>query len=406
MSLQGSQDADDDGSGATCPACRSTETEGFFQMRGLPVHGQAVHPTREAALDLIRGDQVLVVCHACSFVFNADFDPHLLDYSGRHEESQSASPAFRAFATDLAAGWVRRYELEGELVVEVGAGKGDFLKLLAESGVGRAHGIDPGIDLDRLPPGGRVTGDRGWYSPSELTRSAAALVCRHTFEHIPDASAFLARVVEGVDPTRCRALLFEVPDMTRVLREAAFWDLQYEHCSSWTAGALKAVFERNGQEVLDLRLVYGGQYLIIEADPQRGRRRPQPYATVDTPAATVGMCHAFAEAVNDELERWSSWFAVQAEAGRETVLWGGGAKGLVFLSNLPEAIVSRVVDINPGLQGGYVGGVGVPIVAPRELVDAPPATVLLMNEVYLDEVRATLDGLGLERVELLALSAS
>lgn len=386
-----------------CPACRSSETENFFAMRQLPVHGQAVHATREAALELTRGDQVLAVCHGCSFVFNTAFDPDLLDYSGAHEESQAFSPAFRAFASELARGWTNRYDLTGELVVEIGCGKGDFLKVLAENGVGRAHGIDPGIDLVRLPEGGQVTGERAYYSPSDLSRSAVAIACRHTLEHIPDSTDFLSDVVAGLDPERCRAVLFEVPDLTRVLTEAAFWDLQYEHCSSFTAGALKALFERHGLEVLDLRLVYGGQYLIIEADPTPGRRTPEEYAPAAPVEEVVAQCHAFASAVKDKLDHWTSWFAEQHEAGRETVVWGGGAKGLVFLNNLPEGSVRRVVDINKGLHGAWLGGVGVPIVAPEALQEDPPHTVLLMNEVYLDEVRRMLDDLGLVEVGLMAI---
>lgn len=77
-----------------CPACASSQTEVFFAMRNLPVHGQAVCVTREAALALARGDQVLAVCHDCSFVFNVAYDPDVLDYSGAHEESQAFSPAF------------------------------------------------------------------------------------------------------------------------------------------------------------------------------------------------------------------------------------------------------------------------------------------------------------------------
>jgi SAM-dependent methyltransferase len=386
-----------------CPACRSGETEVFFAMRQLPVHGQAVHATRAAALELTRGDQVLAVCHECGFVFNTAFDPDLLDYSGAHEESQAFSPAFRAFASELARGWTERYDLAGELVVEIGCGKGDFLKEMAQTGVGRAHGIDPGIDLDRLPEGGQVTGERAYYAPSELSRSATAVVCRHTLEHIPDSTDFIADVVAGLHPERCRALLFEVPDLTRVLTEAAFWDLQYEHCSSFTAGALEALFERHGLEVLDLRLVYGGQYLIIEADPTPGRRSPEPYAPAAPVSEVVELCHAFALAVKDKLDHWTAWFEAQHAAGRETVVWGGGAKGLVFLNNLPPDRVRRVVDINKGLHGAWMGGIGVPIVSPEALRGDPPDTVLLMNEVYLDEVRRMLDDLGLQRVELLAL---
>jgi hypothetical protein len=50
-----------------------------------------------------------------------------------------------------------------------------------------------------------------------------------------------------------------------------------------------------------------------------------------------------------------------------------------------------------------MGGAAVPIVAPQALVDDPPAVVLLMNGIYRDEVRRTLDDLGLSDVALEAL---
>ena len=62
-----------------------------------------------------------------------------------------------------------------------------------------------------------------------------------------------------------------------------------------------------------------------------------------------------------------------------------------------------VVDINPGLQGRFMGGLGLPIRAPKDLLDSPPRAALLMNPVYTGEVRSTLDGLGLGSTELLAV---
>lgn len=345
---------------------------------------------------------MLTVCHACGFVFNATFDATLLDYSGRHEESQASSPTFRAFAADLARGWVDRYALQGETVVEVGCGKGDFLSVLVAAGAGRAHGVDPGLDLARLPASEAVTGEAAWFAPSEVSRSAAAVVCRHTLEHVPDIPGFLATVLSSVDRGRCRALLFEVPDLGRVLDEAAFWDLAYEHCSSFTATSLLAVFRRAGVDVVDLRLAYSGQYLVLEADPVRDRSTGT-LVDVATPDEVVESCRRFAAKVEAQLARWSAWFQERAAAGREVVVWGGGAKGSVFLSSLPTSGVRRVVDINPGLQGRWMGGVGLPVVAPEALRGDPPADVLLMNPIYMGEVRSTLDALRLERVALTAI---
>lgn len=385
-----------------CPACSSAAVEEFTTLRQLPVHGQSVFSNQQDALDLARADQVLTVCADCGFVFNATYDPELLDYSGQHEESQAFSPTFRAFASELAAGWVDRYDLRRELVLEVGCGKGDFLGFLVGAGAGRAHGVDPGLDLARLPGSGAVTGEVARFAPSDLSRSARALVCRHTLEHVPDVADFLAQVVSGVDPTLCRALLIEVPDLGRVLDEGAFWDLQYEHCSSFTATSLLGLFQRQGLDVVDLRLVYAGQYLVVEADPLQGRSAV-PELAVPEPADVVRRCHGFARAVDAQLERWSAWFGAEQAAGREAVVWGGGAKGQVFLNALPGSGVARVVDINKGLHGGWMGGVGLPIVAPDSLRRDPPDSVVLMNGIYLEEVRSMLDGLGLQAVALQAV---
>ena len=69
-------------------------------------------------------------------------------------------------------------------------------------------------------------------------------------------------------------MLFELPDVRRVLDEVAFWDVYYEHCSYFSAGSLARLFRATGFEVLDLALDYDDQYLLLEARPSAVRRRP------------------------------------------------------------------------------------------------------------------------------------
>ena len=99
---------------------------------------------------------------------------------------------------------------------------------------------------------------------------------------------------------------------------------------------------------------------------------------------------SFATHTLGRIAYWGSWLDDRSAAGEPIVVWGGGAKGLTFLNMLAEHArpVSAVVDINPGLQHHYIGGLGLPIVAPQDLVSTPPRTVLLMNPIYQQEVRA------------------
>ncbi len=85
-----------------------------------------------------------------------------------------------------------------------------------------------------------------------------------------------------------------------------------------------------------------------------------------------------------------------SERGGRSVIWGAGSKGVSFLTNLGLGdLVDAAVDINPYKTGMFMAGTGHEILAPDQLVDRCPALVVVMNPIYVDEVRAELDRLGI-----------
>jgi len=137
-------------------------------------------------------------------------------------------------------------------------------------------------------------------------------------------------------------------------------------------------------------------------------RRGSGWRVIGPPsAAEIEALHRLGQKFSGRIEsvllRWGEWFESRTRAGEEVAVWGGGAKGLTFLNCLRPRCVRRVVDVNRGLQGRYLGGVGLPICAPEDLQRDRPGSVLLMNPVYLREVREMLDDLGLDRTELHAV---
>jgi hypothetical protein len=79
------------------------------------------------------------------------------------------------------------------------------------------------------------------------------------------------------------------------------------------------------------------------------------------------------------------------------VLWGGGSKGVAFLTTLGLSLddVAYAVDINPNKTGTYMAGTGQEIVAPDFLKSYRPDVVIIMNPVYLQEITQNLAGMGL-----------
>jgi hypothetical protein len=58
--------------------------------------------------------------------------------------------------------------------------------------------------------------------------------------------------------------------------------------------------------------------------------------------------------------------------------------------------VPGIVDANPAKRGCFLPGTEVEILAPEDLVELRPRHVVVMNDVYLEEIAATLAQLGVD----------
>jgi hypothetical protein len=86
-----------------------------------------------------------------------------------------------------------------------------------------------------------------------------------------------------------------------------------------------------------------------------------------------------------------------ASLGRRAAVWGAGTKGVTFLNMLGEAaqVVELVVDQNPRKHGKHIAGVGTPIAPASALVNTSVDMVIVMNPVYLPEIKAQVRGMWL-----------
>ena len=373
----------------TCPACTSSAIRIFHEQRSIPVNSCLLLDDRDAAAAFPRGDLVLGFCRDCGFIFNTAFDIAKSEYSARYEETQGFSPRFRQFSQELAKTWVERHELHGRSVLEIGCGKGEFLVDMIAAGAGSGIGIDPSFRADRmdLPGAEKVEWIADFYSEAYSHLRADAVVCRHTLEHIAPVGEFMAMVRRNTpDGT---IVLFELPDVACVLEELRFWDIYYEHCSYFSLGSMARLFQRAGFDVTNLDVAYGDQYLLLDSVAGSGGG-----ATVDNLARL--------EAAVDHFEREyprriDALRADLRSGGRRTVIWGAGSKGVSYLTTLgQDDVIEYAVDINPFKHGMYMAGTGQQIVAPEFLATYKPDLVVAMNDIYLDEIRAELDRIGVD----------
>ncbi|MGJ8669391.1 MAG: class I SAM-dependent methyltransferase [Oceanococcus sp.] len=358
--------------------------------------------TATAARNYPRGDLALSACPACGFICNVLFDEQLNAYSPNCEESQHHSPTFDKFAQSLAHELVEDYDVRGQTVLEIGCGKGDFLTQLCELGNNRGIGIDPACRPERLQPSLRnqISLRPELYNEQHAQIAADVVLCRHALEHIAAVAELLEKIRRWHAHTPDTLVVFEVPDTTRVLREHAFWDIYYEHCSYFTEASLRDLFHRSGFEVIDCQLAYHEQYIVLIARAQK--TRPLKAVLAENKALHEDV-ESFTRGIKKSIECWKQRIIELHNNGHKPVLWGGGSKAVSFLAATGlRNEIAAVVDINPHKQGRFLPGTGHAVVSPADAITQAARSVIIMNPVYLEEIRTTLLNLG-HSPELIAL---
>ncbi len=387
-----------------CPACGSAEMRVFYEVKNVPVNSVLLVASREEALSFQRGDIILAVCQACGFISNIAFDEALTQYTARYEATQGYSPTFNKFHRALAQELIDRYDLHDKDIIEIGCDKGDFITMLAEMGGNRGVGFDPAYVPGRhpSPAADRLTFIADFYSEKYADYHADFICCKMTLEHVPHVRDFVATVRRSIGDRPDTVVFFQIPNAQYVLGDVAFWDVYYEHCSYFTKGSLARLFRRCGFEVGELWTAYDDQYLMIEARPgagEQGSRGAGEKEIVgeENAAETLEMVEYFVRNYEARRDEWRRELTQMKAGGQKVVLWGGGSKGVAFLTTLRQSVddIAYAVDINPIKTGTFMAGTGQEIVAPEFLKTYRPDVVIIMNPVYREEITADLSAIGL-----------
>lgn len=382
----------------TCQSCGLTEISSIiYKIDNIPIHSVQLLKTKEKALTYPKRDIKLGFCEKCGFISNISFDSTVHEYSNEYESTQIYSTTFNVFARKLAQSLIDRYDLYGKDIIEIGCGQGEFISMLCELGKNRGKGFDPAYI-----PGGNLNLEKNkvsilkdFYSEKYANIQCDFLCCRMTLEHIFDTADFIRTVKKSIQDKPDTIVFFQVPDVRRILKDQAFWDIYYEHCSYFSPGSLAKLFRNNGFEIIDLYIDYDDQYIMLGARLGHGEKFNLLPEEEDL-AQLKSQVDLFTRNCITKINAWKSYFENARKNGSRVVLWGGGSKGVAFLTTLNILKeIEYVVDINPKKHGTYMAGTGQKVIAPEFLIKYKPDTIIVMNPIYCSEIQEILDQMGI-----------
>ena len=384
-----------------CPVCTSSKIVPVLELPPLPIDTCRIWSSREGAQSALKAPLILSYCSDCSHVFNRTYDNDLAEaaqYEEEYENSQMFSSRFRRYAEELSDSLIATYGLYRKNIVEIGGGKGDFLRIICDRGnnsgvsFGPSYKPEPGDDIPR-----NVRFIVDYYTEKYASEPADLIVCRHVLEHFSQPRDLIKTVRKAVRDRNDLFIYFEVPSGDFILREQACWEFIYQHCSYFTRRSLVTLFSKCGFEVRDVRERFGGQFLTIEAFAPSDQTARKNDGRVDG-GATAALCEAIGPGFRTKVANWSNYLERQRANKQRTIVWGAGAKAVTYLNVVDPAgsTVSHVVDVNPRKAGRFIAGSGQEIIAPNALNELRPDAIILMNPMYREEIGSALHALGLD----------
>jgi SAM-dependent methyltransferase len=358
------------------------------------VHQNLVAESVTEATGIARGKLAMRCCHTCGFVFNSAFDESLMDYGAKYDNTQNCSNAFNDYINELVRHLIHNERVQGCRIVEVGCGKGAFLRRLVafEDANNIGVGFDPTYVGELSDLNGKLTFRKSFYDEQASSVPADVVICRHVIEHVPEPLTLLNSVRRALAGSPNARVYFETPCVDWILKNQVVWDFFYEHCSIFTLASLATAFETAGFAVRNVRHVFDGQYLWMEANVAQTGVEP-----THNPGHTLELAEQFTSNERIRVERWQQLARDLSRNGR-IAMWGAGAKGVTFanLVDPDRSLLDCVVDVNPAKQEKCLPGTGHSIISPEQLTKRGVEVVLVLNPNYVDEIQHWLDRAGLE----------
>lgn len=362
----------------TCPGCGAAALASAVTIPRQPVILNYRFASPEEAAEVPLRTIELRECGECGLVFNAAFEPDLVPYDAAYENRQSHSEAFAAHTAKVAKVIGALMDSPRPRIIEVGCGKGQFLRQLVESIGGEGVGFD--TSYEGPPHDGNLAFHTEYLDASGVPGRFDAVVCRHVIEHVPQIGPFLKELAAIARACGEPFVFLETPRLEWILQQKSGWDFFYEHCNYFTESALASLCVQAGFRVLGQYPVFGCQYQLL-------------VLKLSQPEAAKESAHGSIEAIQNihevSLPRLARLIETEGQ-GDFWVIWGAGAKGVCLANRLPAGKLRSLIDTNPAKQGFFVPGTRIPIVAPSRDSLAGISLVVIANPSYEGEIQAAL----------------
>lgn len=355
-----------------CRGCRSKIPENILiKYSNMPKSAQ-FFPLKEE-IDLEKGvDIVLLQCPYCGLVQTSGTPvPYYRDVI----RAIGVSEEMKKFRKKQFESWVKKYNLGGKSVIEIGCGRGEYMQLMEMTGV-KVAGLE---HLNDSVQQGNKEGHcifKGFVENEEYSIPEApynAFYTMNFLEHIPEPGTFLCGIAANLTPEAVG--IVEVPNLDMILEKSLYSEFIQDHLTYFTKNTLCHILEQNGFEVIQCENIWYGYILSAEVKKR-----------------TLISTEGFKDKQKKIKNQIDKYLEEKKQEGKKVAVWGAGHQALANLSQLNmTGSIEYVIDSAVFKQNKYTPATHIPVVSPKTLKNGMVQAVIIMAASYSEEIKRIME---------------
>ncbi len=379
--------------------CRMCKSKDLYKFLDLGEHPPSDAFLKKEQLGLPEPKFPLDVyfCKNCGLVqLGFVVQPELMfnkDYVYVTSVSKTHDKLFGQFAEEV----VKRFNVSGRLVVEMGSNDGTLLKHYKRLGC-KVLGVDPSGAAQLAVKSGIDTINDFFTEAVALKilsekGKASVITGTNVFAHIHDLDDVMRGASQLLEDDG--VLIIESPYLVNLVENLEFDTIYHEHLSYLAVRPLSVLFERFGMEIMDVKrtMIHGGSIRVF-VKKKKGKWPVSPAAKelielekkmkLDAPETYK----KFAKKVEHLRENLVGLLRKLKADGKKIVGNGAPAKGNTLLNycKIGTDLVDYIVEINPIKQGLYTPGMHIPVLPLEKIPEDKPDYVLILPWNLKDDI--------------------
>lgn len=372
-----------------CIACgQKLPQNHLFKLENAPASAQNIPDREEVKTD--KGVTLdLYQCGHCGLV---QFDCEPVSYYRDVIRAGGFSTTMTELRRRQYRHLIESYGLEGKKFLEVGCGRGEFIKVLTEFPV-KVYGMEHKAELVEM------AGESGLYVWQEFPEEPEQVfgdgkeglfdvfLSFNFLEHQPRPDVMLQAIYRNLTDEGMG--LVTVPALEYILEKGSYYELIRDHIAYYSFGTLRELLRQNGFAVLEEEMINRDTIsVIVKKIPGWSASAGEQAADAEPLAPEQRIC---VEPLIEGYKTVQSGIKAVTDTlmseNRTLAIWGASHQGFTLAATTGLGETAKyIIDSAPFKQGRFAPASHLPIVPPEHFFEEPVDAILIVAPGYTDEI--------------------